>query len=186
VLGHFDTIGFINQGRSAIYDQCSACERIPPPGLSTIQAVLLQFNQWLYNWLLSFCIAIQQRNTVPIVSVYFVLLHGVLHPIIGYSALSQTLGLARVFTPSLTWFSICFVFWTLQYIGNKRARLMYRLNSVEVEMCTQSYARMKRKPRRFGNQTQTLFPDQDSRIATMQDTPWLSLCRIKILRQHRI
>jgi hypothetical protein len=87
-----DTISFILSAWSAIYDQCSLCGPSTPPGLSTIQTVLVQFNNWLYIGVLSFCILMRQHYTVPLGSVYFVLLHGVLHPIIGYSALSQTLG----------------------------------------------------------------------------------------------
>jgi hypothetical protein len=101
--------------------------------LSPIQKILLQPLNWIFYLFMSFCMSISQQSTLPLGCLFYCMMLGIVYPVIGYSTLIQHVNFVGIFISPSTWFGVFFVMKTLQYIGNRRAQLIYELNSSETK-----------------------------------------------------
>jgi hypothetical protein len=125
---------FVLSAQSALYDNCLDC-RIPVPPdvyrtLTSVQAVLSQPTSWCIYFALAICVLFKQKFFFPVIFAGNFINAIVINSIIGWSAVF------KIFNPipgPAVWISLFAVMCIFRYMGNKRAQLIYQLNSAETE-----------------------------------------------------
>jgi hypothetical protein len=129
-----DTASMIIMMDSAINKNCHLCNPADfPSDASNIQIVFFQLNNFIFLWIIAFCLAMKQQYTMLFGSVGVMIYYFVYFPVMGYPFILRKWGFSDVFNSAIFWFGTIFIMKSFQYIGNRRAQSIYQQNSKNVE-----------------------------------------------------
>jgi hypothetical protein len=100
--------------------------------LSNIQKIMMLPTGWFWYLCMAFCVLFRQQFTLPILFISNCIWLCIVCPIIGYSVVIRMWGPGFLLSP-LSYLTAFLILKVLQYIGNKRAQLIYKRNSSYVE-----------------------------------------------------
>ena len=145
-LSTVGVVGFAISAHSALYDNCVNClTPIPPdlyPTLTSVQAVLSQPTSWFIFIAALYCMVFKQKFFFPVIFAGNFINSIVINSIIGWSVVFK---LFNPISPPVLWLCLFVFMYMFRYIGNKRAQLIYQLNSAEIEKAFTAFHEKEKK-----------------------------------------